>query len=185
MINKFKTEATMRMEKCILAFNFKLKKINTGRASPNFIDTINVDYYGITTPLRNLANIVTEDSRTLALTVFDRTSISTIEKTIINSDLGINPITSGSVIRIKFPYLTEERRNNLSKLVKREAEQCRIAVRNIRRDINLTLKSLLKKNNISEDEEHRTQDIIQKITDNFIKKVDLIMSNKVKELMEF
>lgn len=144
-----------------------------------------VDYYGAATPLRQLANVTVEDARTLAISVFDRSMSPAIEKAIMASDLGLNPSSAGTVIRVPLPPLTEERRKDLIKVVRAEAEQGRVAVRNIRRDANDKIKALLKDKEISEDEERRSQDDIQKLTDGYIKKVDEALAQKEAELMEF
>lgn len=175
----------MQMEKCVSTFNYHINKIRTGRVTPSLIDNITIEYYGVVTPLRNISNIIVEDYRTLVITVFDRDLISSIEKSIRASDLGLNPNTAGTVIRIILPSLTEERRNQLSKLVRSEAEQSKVCIRNVRRDANLKIKSLLKSKKISQDEEHRTQDKIQKITDDYIEKIDEIMNIKIKDLRDF
>lgn len=184
MINDIKTDAKTRMEKSIEALKSQMNKVRTGRAHPSLLDTIHVDYYGATTPLNQLANITTEDSRTLAVTVFDRSMIQAVEKAIMMSDLGLNPSSAGAMIRIPLPPLTEERRKDLIKVVRNEAEQGRVAIRNIRRDANNSLKTLLKDKEISEDDERRGQDDIQKITDSSIKLVDDALAAKEKELME-
>ena len=144
-----------------------------------------VEYYGSATPLRQLANIVAEDSRTLAITVFDKSLAPAVEKAIMASDLGLNPASAGTVIRVPLPPLTEERRRDLTKIVRGEAEQGRVSIRNIRRDANDQIKALLKDKEISEDEERKSQDVVQKITDAMIKKLDLVLAEKEKELMEF
>ncbi|WWO97851.1 MAG: ribosome recycling factor [Candidatus Dasytiphilus stammeri] len=185
MIIKIKKDTEIQMEKCVSIFNHHINKIRTGRATPSLIDNLTIEYYGVATPLRNISNIIVEDYRTLVITVFDRDLISSIEKSLRASDLGLNPNTAGTVIRIILPSLTEERRNQLSKLVRSEAEQSKVCVRNIRRDANIKIKSLLKLKQVSQDEEHRTQNIIQKITDDYIKKIDEIMNIKIKELITF
>ncbi|MFH7564139.1 ribosome recycling factor [Oceanimonas smirnovii] len=184
MINDIKTDAKTRMEKSVEALKSQMNKVRTGRAHPSLLDTIHVDYYGASTPLNQLANITTEDSRTLAVTVFDRSMIQAVEKAIMMSDLGLNPSSAGAMIRIPLPPLTEERRKDLIKVVRNEAEQGRVAIRNIRRDANNSLKALLKDKEISEDDERRGQDDVQKITDTFIKQVDDALAAKEKELME-
>ncbi len=172
------------MEKCVDAFKNHIGKIRTGRASPSLLDGIHIEYYGASTPLRQLANVVAEDSRTLAITVFDRSLSPAVEKAIMASDLGLNPSSAGSVIRVPLPALTEERRRDLIKVVRAEAEQGRISVRNVRRDANDKVKAMLKDKEISEDEDRRSQDDIQKLTDIFIKKVDSALADKEAELME-
>nr|WP_274521537.1 ribosome recycling factor [Providencia rettgeri] len=173
------------MEKSLEAFKNQISKVRTGRASPSLLDGITVEYYGSATPLRQLANVTVEDSRTLAISVFDRSMSTAIEKAIMASDLGLNPSSAGTVIRVPLPPLTEERRKDLIKVVRGEAEQGRIAVRNVRRDANDKVKALLKDKEISEDDERRSQDDIQKLTDSYIKKVDEALAQKEAELMEF
>lgn len=185
VINDIRKDADTRMEKCVEAFKNQISKVRTGRASPSLLDGIQVEYYGSATPLRQLANIVVEDTRTLAITVFDRSMGPAVEKAIMASDLGLNPSSAGTVIRVPLPPLTEERRKDLIKVVRGEAEQGRVSVRNVRRDANDKLKALLKDKEISEDEERRAQDEVQKLTDAYIKKVDTALSEKETELMEF
>ncbi|NHI01371.1 MULTISPECIES: ribosome recycling factor [Oceanimonas] len=184
MINDIKTDAKARMEKSVEALKTQMNKVRTGRAHPSLLDSISVDYYGASTPLNQLANITTEDSRTLAVTVFDRSMIQAVEKAIMMSDLGLNPSSAGAMIRIPLPPLTEERRKDLIKVVRNEAEQGRVAIRNIRRDANSSLKALLKEKEISEDDDRRAQDDVQKLTDLYIKQVDDALAAKEKELME-
>lgn len=185
MLNEIQNEAQERMEKSLEAFQNHISKIRTGRASPSLLDGLMVEYYGSATPLRQLANVVAEDSRTLAITVFDRTISAAVEKAIMASDLGLNPSSAGTVIRVPLPPLTEERRRDLTKIVRAEAEQGRVSIRNVRRDANDQIKALLKDKEISEDDERKSQDVIQKITDSAIKKLDVILADKEKELMEF
>ncbi|CAI0995061.1 Ribosome-releasing factor [Serratia entomophila] len=173
------------MEKSVEAFKNQISKIRTGRASPSILDGIMVEYYGASTPLRQLANVTVEDSRTLAINLFDRSLGSAVEKAIMASDLGLNPSSAGSVIRVPLPPLTEERRKDLIKVVRGEAEQGRVAVRNVRRDANDKVKALLKDKEISEDEDRRSQDDIQKMTDAYIKLLDAALAEKEKELMDF
>ncbi len=185
MINEIKKDTQARMEKSLETFKGHIAKVRTGRAQPSLLDGIQVEYYGAATPLRQLANVVAEDARTLAVTVFDRSLISAVEKAILTSDLGLNPASAGTTIRVPLPPLTEERRRDLIKIVRGEAEQGKIAVRNVRRDANDQIKALLKDKEISEDEERKAQDEIQKITDTFVKKVDDVLAEKEKELMDF
>ncbi|STQ81774.1 Ribosome-releasing factor [Hafnia alvei] len=172
------------MDKCVEVFKSNINKIRTGRAHPNLLDGISVEYYGSATPLRQVANVVAEDSRTLAITVFDRSLSAAVEKAIMASDLGLNPMSAGAVIRVPLPALTEERRKDLIKLVRAEAEQGRVSVRNVRRDANDKVKVLLKDKEISEDEDRKSQDEVQKMTDVMIKKIDAALADKEKELME-
>lgn len=184
MINEIKLDAKQRMEKSVEALRSQISKVRTGRAHPSILDGVMVPYYGVDTPLKQLANITVEDSRTLALTVFDKSSAGAVEKAIMTSDLGLNPAGAGTVIRVPLPPLTEERRRDLVKVVRSEAEQGRVAVRNIRRDANSDLKELLKDKEISEDEERKATDEIQKLTDTYIAKIDEMLVEKEKDLME-
>ncbi len=185
MLNQIKKDAQDRMEKSLEALKGYISKIRTGRAQPSLLDAIQVEYYGAATPLRQLANVVAEDARTLAVTVFDRSLISAVEKAILTSDLGLNPSSAGTTIRVPLPPLTEERRRDLIKIVKGEGEQGKVAVRNVRRDANDKIKALLKDKEISENEQHKAEEEIQKITDIYIKKVDEVLADKEKELMDF
>ncbi len=185
MISMIKEDAQERMAKSIEALKEHIAKIRTGRAQPALLDGIQVSYYGALTPLRQLANVVAEDARTLAVSVFDKSLISDVEKAIMSSDLGLNPVTAGTTIRVPLPPLTEERRRDLIKIVKAEGEQGKVAIRNIRRDANDKIKALLKDKEISEDDERRANDDIQKITDAAVKDVDLVLDAKEKELLDF
>lgn len=185
MINEIRQDAQIRMEKCVEMFKTHISKIRTGRAHPSLLEGIQVEYYGSATPLRQLASIVAEDSRTLAITVFDRSIGPAVEKAIMSADLGLNPSSAGTVIRVPLPALTEERRKDLIKVVRAEAENGRISVRNVRRDANEKVKALLKDKEISEDDDRKSQEDIQKLTDMFIKKVDTALAEKEAELMDF
>ncbi|QTH64797.1 ribosome recycling factor [Psychrosphaera ytuae] len=184
MLNEIHKDADARMDKSIEALQNQLNKIRTGRAHPSLLDGIQVSYYGADTPLNQVANVSIEDSRTLALTVFDKSLTQAVEKAILTSDLGLNPMSAGTVIRIPLPPLTEERRKDLVKVVKGEVEGGRIAVRNIRRDANGDIKALLKEKEISEDEARQAEDEIQKLTDAKMKDIDAMLALKEKELME-
>ncbi|MEC8925302.1 MAG: ribosome recycling factor [Pseudomonadota bacterium] len=184
MINDIIKDAKERMEKSVESLRSQMSKVRTGRAHPSILDSVMVNYYGVDTPLKQLANITTEDSRTLALTVFDKSSAQAVEKAILTSDLGLNPASAGAVIRIPLPPLTEERRRDLVKIVRAEAEQARVAVRNIRRDANNDLKELLKEKEITEDEEHSAEDDVKKLTDTYVKKIDESLKAKEQDLME-
>ncbi|MDM7860212.1 ribosome recycling factor [Alteromonas sp. ASW11-36] len=184
MLDEIELDAEQRMEKSITALKSQFSKIRTGRAHPSLLDSINVSYYGADTPLRQLANVVAEDNRTLALTVFDKSAIQAVEKAIMQSDLGLNPMSAGAIIRIPMPPLTEERRKDLIKVVRAEAEQGRVAIRNVRRDANSDIKELLKEKEISEDESRAGEENIQTLTNSFVKKVDGLLADKEKELME-
>jgi len=184
MINEVKNDAQTRMGKSVESFRHQLAKIRTGRAHPSLLDGIMVPYYGSNTPLRQVGNVSTEDARTLTVTVFDATLIKPVEKAIMGSGLGLNPMSAGTVIRIPLPPLTEERRRDLIKVVRGEAENSRVAIRNIRRDANGDLKTLEKDKDISEDEQRMGEESVQKITDEFIKQIDDVLAIKEKELLE-
>jgi ribosome recycling factor len=183
MINEIKQDAQERMKKSVEALEHAFAKIRTGRAHPALLDSIMVSYYGSDTPLRQVANVIVEDSRTLALSVFDKGMIQAVEKAIMTSDLGLNPATSGTTIRVPMPALTEETRKGYTKQVRAEAEGGRVAVRNIRRDALSQLKDLQKEKAISEDEERRAADEVQKLTDKFIAEIDKALEVKEKDLM--
>ena len=184
MINDIKKDASERMQKSVAALGSQLSKIRTGRAHPALLDGIQVSYYGADTPLNQVANVTIEDSRTLAISVFDKSLAQAVEKAIMASDLGLNPMSAGTVIRVPLPPLTEERRKDLIKIVRGEVEGGRVAIRNIRRDANGDIKDLLKEKEISEDESRAAEENIQSITNDFIKKVDSMLADKEKELME-
>ena len=184
VINEIKDDAQTRMSKSIEALKNQLSKVRTGRAHPSILNGITVSYYGANTPLNQIGNVGTEDSRTLSITVFDATMVQAVEKAIMMSDLGLNPQSAGTNIRIPLPPLTEERRKSLIKVVRADAEQGRVAIRNIRRDANGDIKALLKEKEIGEDDDRRAQDEIQKLTDTYIKQVDAVLADKEKDLME-
>lgn len=185
MIEEIKQDADERMAKSVDALKAVLKKIRTGRAHTSLLDTITVDYYGAQSPLTQVANVAVEDARTLTVTPWEKPMVAAVEKAIINSDLGLNPNSAGMTIRVPLPPLTEERRKDMIKLVKHEAEQARIAIRNIRRDALQNVKELLKEKEIGKDDDHRAQEDMQKITDARVKDVDAVLSDKEAELMEF
>ncbi len=184
MINEIKQDAQERMSKSIEALKSSLNKVRTGRAHASLLDNISVEYYGSDTPLNQVGNISIPDARTIAVSVFDKGMIAAVEKAIMASDLGLNPSSQGTLIRIPLPPLTEERRRDLVKVVKNEGENGKIAIRNIRRDANSDIKALNKDKEISDDEMHQAEDEIQKITDKFVKQVDAILADKEAELME-
>ena len=183
MINDIKKSAQERMQKSVAALGSQLSKIRTGRAHPALLDGITVSYYGADTPLNQVANVTVEDSRTLAISVFDKSLAQAVEKAIMTSDLGLNPAAAGTVIRVPLPPLTEERRKDLIKVVRGEVESGRVAVRNIRRDANSEIKALLKDKDISEDEAHQSEDEIQKLTDKYIAEVEKMLKSKEEDLM--
>jgi len=184
MINEIKQDASDRMGKSINALKTELSKIRTGRAHTSLLDHISVDYYGSLTPLSQVANISVQDARTLSISPWEKTMVKPIEKAIMASDLGLNPATTGTLIRVPMPPLTEERRKDLVKVVRREAESGRVAIRNIRRDAISDLKGLQKEKEISEDDQRRGEDDIQKLTDKFVHDVEAILKEKETELME-
>lgn len=185
MINEIVADAGSRMDKTIEAFKVELTKIRTGRAHPSLLDHIMVDYYGVPTPLTQAANVNVEDARTLTVTAWDKSMVPVIEKAILESTLGLNPITSGAVMRIPLPPLSEERRRDLIKLTKSEAETSRVAVRNIRRDAMHHIKDFVKNKNAAEDDGHKSEAQVQKLTDVRIKRVDDILAEKEREMLEF
>jgi len=184
MIEDIIKDAEDRMRKSVDALHAELTKIRTGRAHPSLLDHLSVDYYGTATPVKQLANVTVEDSRTLAITPYERNMVAAVEKAIMNSDLGLNPSSAGTVIRIPMPPLTEERRRDLVKVVRHEAENARIAVRNIRRDANGDFRDLLKEKEISEDQERQSGERVQKLTDRYVARVDEALAAKEAELME-
>jgi ribosome recycling factor len=184
MIEEIIKDAEVRMGKSIDSLHTEFSKIRTGRAHPSLLDQIQVDYYGSATPINQVANVNIEDSRTLVVTPWEKDMVAKVEKAIMGSDLGLNPATAGTVIRIPMPPLTEERRRDLVKVVRHEAEQGRVAIRNIRRDANSDFKDLLKEKEISEDEERKAEENIQKLTDTYVAKIDKVLADKEAELME-
>ena len=180
---QIKTNADQKMQKSIEAFKANLAKIRTGRANPGILEHIMVDYYGNPTPISQVANLGLVDARTINVTPWEKNMVAVVEKAIRDSDLGLNPATQGVVIRVPMPPLTEERRKELTKVVKSEGEETKIAIRNLRRDANEHLKRLIKDKEISEDEERRAQDEIQKLTDRFVADVDKLVVEKDKEIM--
>jgi len=184
MIDDIQQDAEERMQKSVEALDVALAKIRTGRAHPSILEHLTVEYYGAVTPLIQAGNVSVEDARTLMITLWDASMVKAVEKAIMNSDLGLNPSTAGTVIRVPMPPLTEERRRDFAKIARQEAENARVAVRNIRRDANSDLKSLEKEKEISEDDERRGQDMIQKSTDKFVAMIDEKVKKKEAELME-
>ena len=184
MLEEIKQETLERMEKSIISLESSLQKLRTGRANPALLDSIQIDYYGNLTPLSQVSNISVQDAKTLLISPWEKNLVPDIEKAIQTSDLGINPATSGDVIRVILPDLTEETRRDLIKVAKSEAENSKIALRNQRRDANGLLKEYLKEKEISEDEERRGQEIIQNLTDDFISKVEQLVVSKEKDLLE-
>ena len=183
MISDIQQDASARMGKTIESLKQAFAKIRTGRAHPSLLDQLNVSYYGTDTAISQVANIAVEDSRTLTVTPWEQSMVQAIEKAILKSDMGLNPSTAGTVIRIPLPPLTEERRRGLVKRVKQEAENSRVAVRNIRRDANSEIKEALKEKLISEDEAHGGEEKIQKLTDSYIKEVEKLLEEKEADLL--
>ncbi|NNM62718.1 MAG: ribosome recycling factor [Steroidobacteraceae bacterium] len=184
MLDELKKDASQRMQKCVTTFRDQLKKLRTGRAHTSLIEHIKVDYYGTEMPLNQVASVATEDSRTLTVTPWEKSMVAIIEKAIFKSDLGLTPNSAGQIIRISMPALTEERRRDVTKVVRSEAENARVAVRNVRREVNNEIKEMLKEKLIAQDDERRGQDEVQKLTDKFVAEIDHAMAEKEKELMQ-
>ena len=184
MLDDFKKDATGRMQKCIVNFQGDLKKLRTGRAHPSLIEHLKVDFYGSESPLNQVANIAVEDGRTLVVTPWDKNMVGPIEKAIHKSDLHLTPMTAGTVIRIPLPPLTEERRRDIMKVVKQDAEGARVSVRNVRRDVLTDVKEALKEKLISQDDERKAPEEIQKLTDRFVGEIDQHLAGKEKEILQ-
>jgi ribosome recycling factor len=182
-VAEVKKSAEQRMEKSIEALRTDLGKIRTGRAHTGLLDHVMVDYYGTMTPIPQIGNVALADARTLTVTPWEKKMVGAVEKAIRESDLGLNPAVNGDVIRVPMPALTEQRRKDLTKIVKTEGENAKVAIRNLRRDANAALKEQLKAKTISEDDERRAQDEVQKLTDRFIAEVDRLIQAKEQELM--
>jgi ribosome recycling factor len=173
-----------RMNKALESLDREFAKLRTGRASTSLVEDLTVEYYGTPTPLQQIASVSVPDSRTIAIQPWDRNAFSAVEKAIQKSDLGLNPVNDGKIVRINIPPLTEERRKDLAKVAKRYTEEARVAIRNVRRDANEALKKKAKDKAITEDEQHRGQDEVQKLTDSMIGKADAALAAKEKEIME-
>ena len=184
MIEDLKKDAAERMAKCVVALRHELKRMRTGRASTALLEHIKVDYYGTESPLSQVANIIVEDSRTLAVTPWDKSMVPAIEKAIHKSDLGLTPNTAGAVIRLPLPPLTEERRRDFIKVAKGATEDARVAVRNVRRDVLSDVKELLKDKEISQDDERKAHEDVQKLTDKYVAELDQVLADKEKELLQ-
>lgn len=184
MINEIKNDAESRMKKSLDALHANFNKIRTGRAHPSILDSVMVDYYGSPMPINQVASVNVEDARTLSVVPWEKSMVPKVEKAIMMADLGLNPATAGSVIRVPMPMLTEETRKGYIKQARSEAENARVAVRNVRRDANSDIKALLKEKEISEDEEHRAEDEIQKLTDKHIAEIDKLLETKEHDLMQ-
>lgn len=181
MIDNIKLDAERKMKKAVEALQHEMTKIRTGRANAGLLDHVQVDYYGSLTPINQVASVSHADARTLLVTPFDKTMVAAVEKAILTSDLGLNPATMGTSIRVPMPPLTEERRKDLIKVVRGEAEQGKVTIRNIRRDANQQLKEL---KTVSEDDERRANDAIQKLTDKYSAEIDAVLAQKEKDLLE-
>ena len=184
MLDEIKKDAEKRMAKSVAALKQELTKLRTGRAHTSLLDHITVEYYGSQVPLNQVSNVGVEDSRTLTVTPWEKDMVAVIEKAILNSDLGLNPASAGTVIRVPLPALTEERRKDMIRVVRSEAEGGRVAVRNIRRDALGDIKDLLKEKMIGEDDEHRAHDEIQAITDKYVGEIDQVLTDKEADLLE-
>ena len=184
MLDDVKKDARERMAKCVQNFQNDLKKLRTGRAHPSLIEHLKVDYYGSDVPLQQVASIAVEDGRTLVVSPWEKGVVQAIEKAIFKSDLGLNPMTAGTIIRIPMPPLTEERRRDLTKVLRHDAEGARVAVRNVRRDVMNDIKDLLKEKLISQDDERRAETEIQKLTDKHVADVEAALAAKEKEVMQ-
>ena len=182
-IAELKKTTDVKMNKTIEAFKTDLAKVRTGRAHTGLLDHVMVDYYGTQTPLNQVAKITLIDARTIGVTPFEKKMVQAVDKAIRSSDLGLNPATAGETIRVPMPLLTEERRKELTKVVRHEAENARVAIRNLRRDANHALKEALKKKEVSENDERRAQDEVQKLTDSHIAAIDKLLQQKEAELM--
>lgn len=184
MLEDIKKDARERMAKCVQNFQGDLKKLRTGRAHPSLIEHLKVDYYGSEVPLQQVASIAVEDGRTLVVSPWEKTVVQAIEKAIFKSDLGLTPMTAGTVIRIPMPPLTEERRREITKVLRHDAENARVAVRNVRRDVMTDVKELLKEKSISQDDERRAETEIQKLTDKHVADIEQLLTAKEKEVMQ-
>jgi len=184
MLNEIQADAKSRMQKSIDNLETNFAKIRTGRAHPSILDSVTVEYYGSQVPISQVANINVEDARTLTVQPWEQPMVSVVEKAIMISDLGVNPVTNGNTMRIPMPALTEERRRDLTKVARQEAENARIAIRNVRRDANNDVKELLKEKDVTEDDARRAEDSIQKLTDDAVKKADAMLAEKEASLME-
>jgi len=183
MLEELKKDAADRMAKCVSSFRETLRRMRTGRANIGLLDALKVEYYGSEMPINQVANVTVEDARTLVITPWDKSMVGAVEKAIFKSDLGLTPNTAGQVIRLPMPAMTEERRRDLTKVARGEAEQARVAVRSVRRDVMNDLKELLKEKLVSQDDERRAQEEVQKLTDRFVAEVDAVLAEKEKEMM--
>lgn len=185
MIEDIKKDAAQRMKKSVESLRHELTKLRTGRAHTSLLDHVTVEYYGSEVPINQVANVAVEDPRTLTVTPYEKQMVAVVEKAILTSDLGLTPNSAGTVIRVPLPPLTEERRRDMIRVVRHEAEGGRVAVRNIRRDAIHHLKELLKEKEISQDDEHRAEEAIQQLTDKYVAEIDRVLAEKEEELLEF
>jgi ribosome recycling factor len=184
MLDDIKKDATARMQKCVQVFQADLRKLRTGRAHPSLVEHLKVDYYGSDVPLSQVANIAIEDARTIVVSPWEKQMVQAIEKAIFKSDLGLTPMTAGTVIRIPLPPLTEERRRDIIKVVKQDCENARVAVRNVRREVLADVKEAQKEKLISQDDERKAGEDIQKLTDKHIADIEHLMAAKEKEILQ-
>ncbi len=184
MLEDMKKDAVTRMSRCVQTFQTDLKKLRTGRAHPSLIEHLKVDYYGSEVPLQQVASISVEEGRTLVVSPWEKTLVQAIEKAIHKSELGLNPLTAGTVIRIPMPPLTEERRRDITKVLRHDAENARVAVRNVRRDVMADIKEALKEKLVSQDDERRAEGEVQKLTDKYVAEIDQLLAAKEKEIMQ-
>jgi ribosome recycling factor len=184
MLDDIKKDAVQRMQKCVVNFQADLRKLRTGRAHPSLVEHLKVDYYGSEVPLQQVANISIEDARTIVVSAWEKSSVQAIEKAIFKSDLGLTPMTAGMVIRVPLPALTEERRRDITKVVRHDAENARVSVRNVRRDVLTDVKEMLKEKMISQDDERKAQEDIQKLTDRYVAEIDQQLAAKEKEILQ-
>jgi ribosome recycling factor len=184
MLDDIKKDAVARMSKCVQTFQAELKKLRTGRAHPSLVEHLKVEYYGSDVPLQQVASISVEDGRTLVISPWEKGVVQAIEKAIFKSDLGLTPMTAGTVIRVPMPALTEERRRDITKVLRHDAENARVAVRNVRRDVMTDIKELLKEKMISQDDERRAEGDVQKLTDKYVAEIDQVLATKEKEVMQ-
>jgi ribosome recycling factor len=184
MLEELKKDAATRMAKCVQTFQSELKKLRTGRAHPSLVEHLRVDYYGSEVPLQQVASIAVEEARTLVISPWEKSVVQAIEKAIFKSDLGLTPMTAGTVIRIPMPPLTEERRREITKVLRHDAENARVAVRNVRRDVMNDIKEMLKEKLVSQDDERRAETEVQKLTDKHIADIETLLAGKEKEVMQ-
>lgn len=184
MLNEIKADAQQRMQKCVQVFMADMRKLRTGRAHPSLVENLKIDYYGSEVPLQQVANIAIEDARTIVISPWEKQTVQAVEKAIFKSDLGLTPMTAGTVIRVPLPPLTEERRRDITKVVRGDAENAKVAVRNVRRDVLSDIKDMLKEKLIAQDDERKAGEDIQKLTDKFVAEIDQLLAAKEKEIMQ-